>query len=163
MELGQSFARGQVDAEILPLVRVGRITALRQTVGRHSSYCRGRCFSAVAIAQQVSPAVERGTAPFQNALTTRAGADCPRHPDVDDVDQEATVLSMDGVGAFDLILRVAIGTAPVQNALTTRAGADCPRHPDVDDVDQEATVLSMDGVGAFDLILRVAIGRAPKH
>ena len=61
-------------------------------------------------AQQISPAVERGTAPFQYALTTRGGAECIAHviQTLTDVDQEATVLSVDGVGAFDLISRVAI-------------------------------------------------------
>ena len=62
------------------------------------------------IAQQISPTVERGTAPFQYALTTRAGAECIAHviQTLTDVDQEATVLSVDGVGAFDLISRVAM-------------------------------------------------------
>ena len=97
-ELGQSVARGQV-------LRLGRITALRKPSGGIRGIVVGDVFRRLAIAQQISPAVEWGTAPFQYALTTRAGAECIAHviQTLTDVDQEATVLSVDGVGAFDLI------------------------------------------------------------
>ena len=55
------------------------------------------------IAQQINPAVGRATAPFQCALTTRAGVECVAHviQTLTDLDHTATVLSVDGVGAFD--------------------------------------------------------------
>ena len=49
-------------------------------------------------------------APFQFALSTRAGTDCVGHllRAATDVNPNATVLSVDGVGAYDHILRAAM-------------------------------------------------------
>ena len=59
------------------------------------------------MAQQLGPAIERATAPFQYALTTRAGTECIAHvvQALMDADPSATVLSVDGIGAFDLVSR----------------------------------------------------------
>ena len=59
------------------------------------------------IAQQINPAVESATAPFQHAFTIRTGVECVSHviKTLTDVDPEATVLFVDGVGAFDLTSR----------------------------------------------------------
>ena len=55
------------------------------------------------IAQQLAPAVERATAPFQHALTTRAGCECIcRHKP-----RQHSFL-IDGIGAFDLVSREAM-------------------------------------------------------
>ena len=61
------------------------------------------------IAQQIGDAVERAT-PFQCALKTRAGCECVSHmfQTLLDLDPRATILSVDGVGAFDLISRNAM-------------------------------------------------------
>ena len=111
-KFGQSFARGQVLAEILPLVRLGRVTALRKPSGGIRGIVVGDVFRRLArtIAQQINPAVEQATAPFQYVLTTRAGVECVAHviQFLTDLDQQATVLSVDGVGAFDLISRAEI-------------------------------------------------------
>ena len=111
--MGRSFARGQVPVDILPLIRLGRITALRKPSGGIRGIVVGDVFRrlvARTIAQQINPAVERATAPFQYALTTRAGVECVAHviQTLTDVDPEATVLSVDGVGAFDLISRASM-------------------------------------------------------
>ena len=47
------------------------------------------------------------TVPYQYALETRAGCECVAHiiQAVTDLDDNATVVSVDGVGAFDLISR----------------------------------------------------------
>ena len=57
------------------------------------------------IAQQLGPAIERATSPFQYALSTRAGTECIAHAiqALTDLDPSATVLSIDGIGAFDLV------------------------------------------------------------
>ena len=59
------------------------------------------------MAQQLGPAIERASAPFQYALTTRAGTECIAHvvQALTDADPSATVLSIDGIGAFDLVSR----------------------------------------------------------
>ena len=62
------------------------------------------------IAQQIGDAVERATSPFQYALKTRAGCECVSHmfQTLLDLDPRATILSVDGVGVFDLISRNAM-------------------------------------------------------
>ena len=89
-EDGQSFARGQVPAEIIPLVGLGPLG--------------GTCDCTT----DQSP-VEKATAPFECALTTRTGVECVAHviQTLTDLDDKVTVLSVKGVGAFDLISRAA--------------------------------------------------------
>ena len=62
------------------------------------------------IAQQMERAFEIATAPFQHALSTRAGSKCIAHvlQTLTDTDPNATVLSIDGIGAFDLVSREAM-------------------------------------------------------
>ena len=57
------------------------------------------------MAQQVAEAAEEAAAPFQYGLRTRAGTECVSHimQSLTDLDPRTTVLSVDGVGAFDLI------------------------------------------------------------
>ena len=67
--------------------------------------------------------VERATAPFQYALSTKSGGECIVHPlqALTDLDERATVLSIDGIGAFDLISRGAM-----LNGLRSVPGGDSP-------------------------------------
>ena len=62
------------------------------------------------MAQQLGPAVENFTAPFQFALTTRSGCECVAHTiqALCQADPELTLTSLDGVSAFDLISRRAM-------------------------------------------------------
>ena len=62
------------------------------------------------IAQMIAPAVEEATSPFQYALTTKSGGECVAHAiqALTDLDSRATVLSIDGISAFDLISRAAM-------------------------------------------------------
>ena len=106
----QSFARGDVPEEILQAVRMGRITALQKPTGGVRGIVAGdiiRRLVARTIAQQLGPAIERATAPFQYALTTRAGCECIGHilQSETDASPNRTVLSIDGIGAFDLVSR----------------------------------------------------------
>ena len=113
-ECGQSFARGQVPAEIC-FRWSDSDASLRCTshrVGSGGSWV-GMCSASLVartIAQQINPAGEQATEPFQHALTTRAGVECVAHvvQTLTDLDPQATVLSVDGVGAFDLISRAAM-------------------------------------------------------
>ena len=49
--------------------------------------------------------VEKASKPFQFALCTRAGCECVSHvlQTLSELDENTTLLSVDGVGAFDLI------------------------------------------------------------
>ena len=59
------------------------------------------------MAQQVSKEVEEATSPFQYALTARAVCECVAHvlQTLTDLDEDATIVSIDGIGAYDLISR----------------------------------------------------------
>ena len=62
------------------------------------------------MAQQLGTVVESATAPYQYALRTRAGCECIAHAlqGLCDVDPNATIISIDGIGAFDQISRAAM-------------------------------------------------------
>ena len=65
---------------------------------------------AKTMAKQFMTDVEQACAPFQFALSTRAGTDCVGHAVrvVTDHDPEMTVLSIDGIGAYDHVYRSSI-------------------------------------------------------
>ena len=62
------------------------------------------------LAQQLAPAVELAISPFQFALTTKLGCECVAHiaQTLTDLDGNTTLLSVDGIGAFNLISRSAM-------------------------------------------------------
>ena len=62
------------------------------------------------MAQQLGQAVETATAPCQCALRTKAGCECVAHvlQGLTELDPQATITSMDGISAFDLISRRAM-------------------------------------------------------
>ena len=59
------------------------------------------------MAQQLSEAVERATAPYQHALSTRAGCECVAHvlQGITGLHPELTITSIDGISASDMISR----------------------------------------------------------
>ena len=106
----QDLSRAVVLDEVVDVIRLGRFTALQKPNGCVRGIVVGdiiRRLVARTIAQQFSATIERATAPFQYALSTKAGGECIAHAlqDLTDLDPRATVLSLDGVGAFDLISR----------------------------------------------------------
>ena len=97
------------------------MTALRKDTGGVRGIVSGeviRRLTARTIAQQISPAVKAATAPFQYALSTRAGCECIAHAlqALCELDQEATVTSIDGISAYDSTSRRAmlLGLAQVE-------------------------------------------------
>ena len=106
----QAFARARIPDEVLSAVRMGRITALQKPSGGIRGIVVGdsvRRLVSRTIAQQIGPAVEVATAPHQYAMSTRAGCESIAHllQARTDQDHRATVLSIDGIGAFDLVSR----------------------------------------------------------
>ena len=107
------LARAENPASILSALRLGRMTALRKPSGG----VRGIVVSDVlrrlvarTQAQQFAKKAETATAPFQYALSTRAGCECVSHAlqTLTDLDESATIQPVDGVGAFDLVSRRAM-------------------------------------------------------
>ena len=89
------------------------MTTLRKPSGGMRGIVVGDVFRrlvARTLAQQFAKKVESATAPFQHALNTRAGCECVSHAlqSLTDLDESATLLSVDGVGAFDFVSRKAM-------------------------------------------------------
>ena len=108
----QDLARAEIPPNVLALLRMGRLTALQKPGGGVRGIVCGdlvRRLVARSIAQQISSAVAEAT-PFQYALTTKAGGESVAHAiqSLTDLDSRATVLSVDGIGAFDMISRAAM-------------------------------------------------------
>ena len=61
------------------------------------------------ISQQLGPEVEQATSPYQYAMSTRARCECVAHAlqGLTELDQNATVTSVDVISAFDMISRQA--------------------------------------------------------
>ena len=99
------LAKALVPQVAVDLIRVGRLTALSKPDGGVRGIVAGdviRRLVARTMSQQLSEAVERATAPYQCALTTRAGCECIAHILLH---PELTITSIDGIGAFDAISR----------------------------------------------------------
>ena len=60
------------------------------------------------MAQQLGPSVEAATSPFQYALSTRAGGECVAHALQGICEVDSTILSIDGISAFDMVSRAAM-------------------------------------------------------
>ena len=108
--LCQAFAQAHIPEEVLTAVRMGRITALQKPSGGIRGIVVGdmvRRLVSRTIAQQIGSAVEVATAPHQYAMSTRAGCECIAHmlQVRTDLDDRATVVSIDGIGAFDFVSR----------------------------------------------------------
>ena len=89
------------------------MTALQKPDGGVRGMATGtsfRRFVARTLARQFGKAVEATCAPFQFALSTRAGTDCVGHAirSVTDANPMCAVLSIDGIGAHDHVYRSAM-------------------------------------------------------
>ena len=109
----QDLAQAEVPPDVLALLRLGRLTAFQKPGGGVRGIVCGdlvRRLVARNIAQQISSAVEEATSPFQCALTTKAGGERVAHAiqSLTDQNSRATVLSIDGISAFNMISRAAM-------------------------------------------------------
>ena len=107
------LACGHASSTAVEAIRMGRITALRKPTGGVRGIIVGdvlRRLVARTMAKQMAVRVEAATAPFQYALTTKAGCESVAHilQSMTDQDERATIVSIDGVGAYDLISRNAM-------------------------------------------------------
>ena len=111
--VAEQLALAQVPPSIVSLIRQGRLTALSKDDGGARGIVAGdviRRLVARTMARQLSEAVKAATALFQCALSTRAGCECVAHAlqSMCEADPHTTVLSVDGIGAFDLVSRTAM-------------------------------------------------------
>ena len=108
--VAEQLARAQVPDGVVDFVRLGRLTALTKPDGGVRGIVAGDVVQrlvARTMSRQLGQAVQRATSPCQCAMTTKAGCECIAHAlqDRTEVDPEATITSIDGVGPFDLIPR----------------------------------------------------------
>ena len=90
-------------------IQLGRITALQKPDRGVRGIVDGDVFRrdvARTIAQYANLG-EAATHPFQNVLSTRACTECVTHivQAMTSEDREATILSVDGIGAYDFVSR----------------------------------------------------------
>ena len=81
-EVATQFARGQIPEEVLPAVRLGRMTALQKPDGGVRGIVVGDVFRQLVgrtLAKQFAEQGQAATHPFHHALTTRAGTECVAH------------------------------------------------------------------------------------
>ena len=112
-QVGALLATGTIPSEVLEGLRLGRMTALRKPDGGVRGITVGDIIHrlvARAIAKQIARQAEEATAPHQYALNTKVGCECVAHilQTLTDLDPEATIVSIDGVGAYDSISRNAM-------------------------------------------------------
>ena len=105
--------KAEVPADVAEALFAARMTALTKKDGSARGIATGHAFRrlvARTLARQYMPQVEAACAPFQFALSTRAGTDCVGHVVrlATDLDPRTTVLSIDGIGAYDHVLREAM-------------------------------------------------------
>ena len=96
----QSLARADLPAEVAEAYMQARLTALRKPTSGVRGIATGtslRRLVARTLARQFGPEVEAACAPYQFALSTRAGTDCVGHVvrSLTDARATATLLSID--------------------------------------------------------------------
>ena len=109
-KMGEQLSRAQAPSSIASAIRFGTITAFQKPNGGVRGIFVGdtlRQLVARTIAQQLSVAVEAAIAPFQFALSAQAGTECVAHAmqSLTEENPTTTVMSIDGIGAFDLVSR----------------------------------------------------------
>ena len=109
----EDFAKAAVPDSVFKAFMVARMTALQKPDGSIRGIATGTVFRrllAKTIAGQFGTAVEAACAPFQFALSARAGADCVGHTvkAATEANPRMILLSVDGIGAFDHVLRAAM-------------------------------------------------------
>ena len=109
----EDFARASVPQEIFRAFQKAHMTALAKKDGGVRGIATGTSFRrlvAKSMARHFAKEVESVCAPFQFALSTRAGTDCVGHAvrAMTDAHSTSTVLSLDGIGAYDHVFRSAM-------------------------------------------------------
>jgi len=113
LDAAESLARAEVPNTIAQAFMTARMTALLKPGGGVRGIVVGtalRRLVARTLARQFGPEIEAACAPFQFALSTRAGTDCVGHMVrfLSEECETTILLSIDGVGAFDHVSRASM-------------------------------------------------------
>ena len=106
-----SLAQASVPPDIAPALVSAHLTALTKPDGRVRAIATGCCLRrlvARTLAKQFASVFEDECAPFQYALSTRAGTVCVENMfrAATDANHRATILSVDGIGACDHVFKI---------------------------------------------------------
>ena len=112
-QAGEKLCRAQVPTSVRDAIRLGRMTALQKPNGGVRGIVVGdivRRLVARTMSQQMMEEVQAATAPFQYAMSTKSGCECIAHAlqGLTEMNPRATVMSIDGISAFDLVSRHAM-------------------------------------------------------
>ena len=107
--VANQLANAQIPQEARRAIGLGRITALQKPNGRVRGIVVGDLFRrlvARCLAQRYSEPIATACRPHQFALSTRAGAEAVVHniAAATEANPALTVLSIDGIGAYDTII-----------------------------------------------------------
>ena len=102
--MGERLARAEIPPDIASAIRLGRLTALQKPAGAFGVSSQARCFAGLW------PALSLNRSALWFSMSTRAGTECVAHAlqALSELDPRATIVSIDGVSAFDLISRRAM-------------------------------------------------------
>ena len=108
--VAERYARAEIPASVARALGTGRMTALLKDNGRARGIVAGDAFRRLvgkALCRQYGSEMDDACAPFHYALSTRAGTDSAAHflRAATDSDPAATIVSIDGIGAFDHVRR----------------------------------------------------------
>ena len=108
----EDFATADMPEPVRKAFMSATMTALQKPDGGVRGIATGTSFRRLVsrtLARQFGKAVEATCAPFQFALSTRAGTDCVGHAirALTDANPLTTILSIDGIGAYDHVYRSA--------------------------------------------------------
>ena len=109
-EAAEHLSTADLPKEIADAIGLGSLTALLKENGSIRGIVTGDTFRrgvARTMAQQCAKIFEEACMPYQYALSTRAGTDCVARVVrlLTELDPKKTLLSIDGIGAFDHIKR----------------------------------------------------------
>jgi len=120
--VAEKLAEGNVPPAVAQALAQARLTALQKPGGAGvQGIATGgtlRRLVARTLAQQFGTAISRACAPYQFALSTRAGTDAAAHllRAATDLRGDATIVALDGIGAYDHVVRAEFFATLLHNA-----------------------------------------------
>ena len=109
-DVGEYLARGEVPQAVVEALALSQMTALRKGNGRVRGICAGdtlRRLVAKTLARQYQTRLREAVAPANFGLADRSGTDSLVHMvrALTELDPQCTLISIDGVGAYDHVSR----------------------------------------------------------
>ena len=110
LNAAEKVSRAHIHPAVQEAIRLGRLTALQKANGGVRGIVAGdigRRLVARTMSQQLMESVQAATAPFQYAMSTKSGCECIAHAlqGLTEPNRRATVMSIDGISAHDLVSR----------------------------------------------------------